>query len=88
MGMSIASPPGEIIPRIRQAVEASIPGAQVEVSSNGNHFEIRVVSAEFDGKRTLARQRMVLQSIAHLMNGDNPPVHAIDRLETLVPEPA
>jgi acid stress-induced BolA-like protein IbaG/YrbA len=84
--LSIAAPPGEIIPRIREAVEAAIPDASVEVQGNGNHFEIRVVSPVFDGKRTLARQQMVLRSIAHLMSGDNAPVHAIDRLETLVPE--
>ena len=88
MGLSIASPPGEIIPRIRSAVEGAIPGASVDVTGSGTHFEIRVVSEAFEGKRTLARQRMVLQSIAHLMSGDNPPVHAIDKLETIVPEPA
>jgi len=82
MGMSIASPPREIVPRVRDAILQAIPGAEVEVKANGSHFEIRVRSATFEGMRTLHRQRLVLSAIKHLMEGDNPPVHAIDVLET------
>ncbi len=57
----------------------------MQISGGGGHFEIRVVSAAFEGKKTLAKQRMVYSAISHLMSGDNPPVHAIDRLETSVP---
>ena len=35
------------------------------------------------GKGTLAKQRLVFSAIAHLMKGDDAPVHAIDELETL-----
>jgi len=80
--MSIASPPREIVPTVRAAIVQAIPGAEVEVRANGTHFEISVRAAAFEGKRTLARQRMVLSAIKHLMEGDNPPVHAIDRLDT------
>jgi len=82
MPMSIASPPREIVPAVQEAITKAIPGATVEVRANGTHFEISVRSEAFEGKRTLARQRMVLSAIKHLMEGDNPPVHAIDRLET------
>jgi stress-induced morphogen len=55
------------------------------VRGSGGHFEIRVVSASFAGKNTLAKQRLVFSAIAHLMKGDGAPVHAIDKLETVAP---
>ena len=85
MPMSIASPPQEIVPRIREAISGAIPGAEVEVEARGSHFKLVVVSRAFEGKRTLQKQRMVLSAIKHLMEGDNPPVHAIDALETRTP---
>jgi len=54
----------------------------------GGHFEIRVVAGQFVGKSTLAKQRLVLGAIKELMKGENAPVHAIDRIETLTPEEA
>lgn len=77
---------GELLARIRELVQEAIPGADVSVRGAGGHFELDVVSAEFAGKRTLAKHRMVLQAIAPLMKGDAAPVHAIDRLGTTVPE--
>jgi stress-induced morphogen len=47
-----------------------------------------VTSGSFDGKNSLARQRMVYAAIAHLMRGEGAPIHAIDRLETSVPGPS
>jgi acid stress-induced BolA-like protein IbaG/YrbA len=85
MPLQISAPPGETVPRIQAAVQAAIPGAQVDVVAKGNHFELRVVSPAFAGKRTLDRQRMVLSSLRELMSGDHAPVHAIDKLETIVP---
>jgi acid stress-induced BolA-like protein IbaG/YrbA len=85
MPLQIAPPPQEITPRVRAAIEAAIPGARVEVRASGTHFEIRVVSSAFEGKNTLARQRMVYAAIADLMKGDGAPVHAIDRMETELP---
>jgi acid stress-induced BolA-like protein IbaG/YrbA len=43
------------------------------------------MSAAFEGKNTLAKQRMVYAAITHLMTGDSAPVHAVDRLETTLP---
>ena len=45
--------------QICKAVEASITNAKVEVSGNGGHFNIRVESVMFEGKKTLEKQRMV-----------------------------
>ncbi len=85
MPLQISPPASDVIPRIREAVENAIPGATVEVSGEAGHFSIRVTSAAFAGKNAVAKQRLVYSAIAPLMNGDHPPVHAIDRLETLEP---
>lgn len=63
-----------------QAIEQAIPGAKVSVVGGGGHFEIRVVSEAFEGKRILARQRMVYAAITPLMAGDSAPLHAVDRM--------
>lgn len=75
-----------LLEQIRQHVLTALPDAQVQVRGAGGHFELDVVSAEFAGKRTLAKHRLVLQAIAPLMKGHDAPVHAIDRLGTTVPE--
>jgi acid stress-induced BolA-like protein IbaG/YrbA len=85
MPLQIGAPPQEIVPRIRAAIEQAIPGAVVDVKGSGSHFEIAVVASAFEGKNSLARQRMVYGAIAHLMKGDGAPVHAVDRLETRTP---
>ena len=64
----------------RQAIEEAIPGAKVSVTGGGGHFEIQVVSEAFEGKRLLARQRMVYAAITPLMAGTNAPMHAVDRM--------
>ena len=71
--------------QIKQAIESSVPESTAEVGGDGRHFEIRVVSPVFDGKRTLEKQRLVYAALGDLMAGSNAPVHAIARLETLTP---
>jgi acid stress-induced BolA-like protein IbaG/YrbA len=85
VALQIHPPPREVIDQLRKAIEAALPCDSLEVSGSGGHFEIRVVSSAFAGKNTLAKQRLVFAAIAPLMKGDGAPVHAIDRLETLVP---
>lgn len=71
---------------IRRSIEAAIPGAGVEVRAGGaGHFEIRVVSASFEGQPRVRQQQRVLAAIAHLMKGDTAPVHAVDKLTTETP---
>ena len=72
--------------QICRAVEASVPDSTVEVIGNGGHFSLRVTAEIFEGKKTLEKQRMVYSALTELMSGMTPPVHAIDNLETLVPE--
>ena len=88
MPLQISPPAQEVFVKIRDSVRSAIPDAEVEVSGGGAHFEIRVTSGAFDGKNSLARQRMVYAAIAHLMKGEGAPIHAVDRLETSVPSPA
>jgi len=75
---------GDVCAAIRAAVVAKIPGARVEVTGGGGHYSIDVVSSEFAGKGMLASQRLVYAAITHLMAGERPPVHAVDRLTTKV----
>jgi acid stress-induced BolA-like protein IbaG/YrbA len=69
---------------LKQRIEAALPDAQVEVVVGGGaHYSLVVRSASFAGKRTLDKQRAVYSAIADLMRGLPPPVHAIDKLDTL-----
>ena len=76
---------GDIFAAIRAAIEEKVPGSKIVVNGGGGHFNIEVTSAEFAGKSTLERQRLVYSAIAHLMKGDAAPVHAVDSLKTIVP---
>ena len=71
--------------QMTEAIAAAIPGAQINVTGGGGHFEIHVVSEQFAGKRIIAKHRMVLSAIKELMAGDSAPVHAIDKLVCEVP---
>lgn len=77
---------GNIFEAIESAIVGEIPGAKVQVMGEGGHFRIAVISEAFEGKRMLQKQRMVLQSIKHLMDGMNAPVHAVDQLMTFTPD--
>ena len=75
----------DLLAEMKEAIEAAIPGAVVEVDGSNGHFVIDAVSEAFAGKRIIQQHRMVLQAIAHLMKGDNAPVHAIDKLNCRTP---
>lgn len=76
---------GSIEAAIRSGIVAKLPDAKVEVSGGGGHWRIDVVSTAFAGKSLLENQRLVLGAIKHLINGANPPVHAVDSLTTRPP---
>ena len=91
MALQIINAPGsdsrETATRIHEAIANAIPGAEIEVtSSSAGHFEIRVVSRAFEGKNRVAQHQLVYAAITDLMTGNNAPVHAVDRLDCLVPE--
>jgi acid stress-induced BolA-like protein IbaG/YrbA len=76
---------GSVEDAITAAVKQRIPDAQVAVAGSGGHYRIDVVSTVFAGKSMLENQRLVLSAIKHLINGDRPPVHAVDSLTTRTP---
>jgi acid stress-induced BolA-like protein IbaG/YrbA len=67
---------------IKLAIEEKVPGAKATVAGGGGHFTIEVVWAGFEGKSTLEKQRLVYAAIAHLMKGNDAPLHAVDSLVT------
>lgn len=76
---------GDVLAAIREAVEGTVPDAKAEVSGGGGHFNIVVTSPVFAGKSMLESQRLVYSAIAHLMKGNDAPVHAVDSMKTKVP---
>ncbi len=44
--------------------------------SGGGHFTLHIVSAQFDGKATLARHRMIYSALGEMMKQDN--IHALN----------
>ena len=76
---------GSVPDAIRSAIEAAVPSSVVEVTGGGGHYTITVISPVFAGRSMLESQRMVYSAIAHLMKGDDAPVHAVDTLRTRTP---
>jgi acid stress-induced BolA-like protein IbaG/YrbA len=84
MGNHATSFQGDILTAVREAIEGKVPDSRAEVSGGGGHYNIVVTSPVFAGKSTLESQRLVYSAIAHLMKGDDAPVHAVDSLKTKV----
>jgi len=76
---------GSIEDAITSSIQGKLPDAVVDVSGGGGHWRIGVVSTAFAGKSLLEQQRLVLGAIKHLINGANPPVHAVDSLTCKTP---
>ena len=72
---------------IEAKIKAVLPDAQVELkdlTGTRDHWEGRIISAAFEGKSPIQRQRLVLGALAKEMKG---PIHAFT-FETLTPEQA
>jgi len=76
---------GSVIDALREAIEQQISDSRAAVTGGGGHFSIEVTSPMFAGRSMLESQRLVYGAITHLMQGDAPPVHAIDSLKTRTP---
>jgi acid stress-induced BolA-like protein IbaG/YrbA len=86
MSIELINPSDGTAQALREAILKALPEAQVNVTTGTpGHFEIKVVSEAFEGKSRVKKQQMIYGSIAHLMKGENAPVHAVDRLHTLLP---
>lgn len=70
---------------VEALIRVAMPNAHIEVKSpDGSHFEALVVSAQFDGQRTLQRHRAVYDALGELVGRE---IHALS-LRTLTPEEA
>ena len=66
-------------------IKAGLPGADVEVTGDGRHFEAVIVSAEFEGKSLVQRHRMVMSTVQEQIASDE--LHAIS-IKAYTPEQA
>jgi acid stress-induced BolA-like protein IbaG/YrbA len=69
--------------QIKALIEQGLPDARVEVRTDGmGHYEAVVVSAEFAGKRSLARHQRVYGALGDIVGRE---IHAL-QLRTFTPE--
>ena len=76
---------GSVIEALRETIEQQIHNSRAAVTGGGGHFSIEVTSPVFADMSMLESQRLVYGAITHLMQGDAPPVHAVDSLKTRTP---
>ena len=70
---------------IKTLIEQALPASQVEVKGeDGTHFQARVVSVAFEGKRPVARHQLVYAALGARMGRE---IHALS-LRTLTPAEA
>ena len=69
---------------LEQRIEAGIPGATVEVTGDGHHFNALVSAPEFEGLSRIAQHRRVYEVFGSEV-GDR--IHALS-IQTKVPQEA
>ena len=85
MSVHLTNFQGSVLDAIRTSIKDAIADAIVEVNGGGGHYSIDVTSSAFAGKGMLESQRLVYTAIAHLLKGNDAPVHAVDSLKTRTP---
>jgi len=71
--------------KVAELIRAGLPGAQVlVVSDDQTHFAARIISADFVGKRSIARHQMVYRTLGELVGRE---IHALS-IEALTPDEA
>ena len=69
--------------RVAELIRQGLPGAQVQVQGEDQtHFAALIVSADFAGKRPIARHQMVYRTLGELVGRE---IHAL-QLDTLTPD--
>ncbi|MGD2137216.1 MAG: BolA/IbaG family iron-sulfur metabolism protein [Gammaproteobacteria bacterium] len=63
-------------------IRSGIPDAEITVKGEGDHFEVVVVSARFDGCTMVQQHRMVYAALGGRMGGE---IHAL-ALHTYTPD--
>lgn len=64
-------------------ISVGMPGAEVNVSGDGRHFEAVVVSPEFEGKSLIERHRLVMTTVNAEIQSDQ--LHALS-IKAYTPE--
>jgi acid stress-induced BolA-like protein IbaG/YrbA len=60
---------------VEELIRAGMPGAQVQVTGDGSHFEAVVITDAFTGLTPIKRQRLVMDTVREqLANGE---LHAL-----------
>ncbi|MBM4191507.1 MAG: BolA/IbaG family iron-sulfur metabolism protein [Gammaproteobacteria bacterium] len=71
--------------KVAELIRAGLPGAEVLVRSDDQtHFETRVISAFFEGRRSIARHQMIYRALGGLVGRE---IHALS-IEALTPAEA
>lgn len=71
---------------IKSRIETAIKDSQVEVSDNGNlHYALKVTAPVFADLSQVKQHQLVYAAIKDLMAGHDAPIHAIDKMEILIP---
>jgi acid stress-induced BolA-like protein IbaG/YrbA len=68
--------------QLRSLIAAGLPCEHLEVDGDGRHWSAVIVSAEFEGKRLIARHQRVYATLGAKIQTDE--VHALS-MKTLTP---
>ena len=67
---------------IKGWIEENLPGAIVEISGDGHHFEAEIICTDFAGKSRIQQHQMVYGALGDRMKAE---IHALS-MRTLTPE--
>ena len=68
---------------VETLIRSGLPGAQVQVTGDGSHFDALVVSPAFEGQTPIKKQRLVMDTVRHqIASGE---LHALS-IKTFTPE--
>lgn len=71
--------------KLQEALKKSFPDALVQttdMTGQNNHFEVRIISEDFRGKKLIEQHKMVYAALGELLDG---PIHAVE-LKTVAPD--
>ena len=61
--------------KVKSLIEVGLPGAKVEVTGDGRHFDVLVVSEAFEGKSLIQQHRMAKDAVKAQIESDE--LHAL-----------
>lgn len=70
--------------QIKDLISAQLNCTHIEVEGDGRHFYATIVSPDFEGQRTIARQRAVYAVLGERILGSDAQIHALS-MKTYTP---